>query len=40
MRLLPLPGGISTWWALRPGGWRRLLTGSVVVVGVLVATYA
>lgn len=39
LRLLPLPGGISRWWALRPGGWRRLLTGTVVAVGVLLAVY-
>lgn len=39
MRLLPLPGGLATWWALRPGGWRRLLLGSAITVGVLLACY-
>lgn len=40
LRVLPLPGGVRRWWALRPGGWRRLLTGGVVAVGALLATYA
>lgn len=40
MRMLPLPGGLSTWWTLRPGGRRRLVTGAVVEVGVLFAAYA
>ncbi len=39
LRLVPLPGGLVSWWALRPGGWRRLLTGAVVSVGVLLAVY-
>ncbi|SDD33375.1 CPBP family glutamic-type intramembrane protease [Auraticoccus monumenti] len=39
LRLVPLPGGLATWWALRPAGWRRFLTGAVVSVGVLLAVY-
>jgi membrane protease YdiL (CAAX protease family) len=39
MRLYPLPGGVATWWALRPGGWRRLLLGSAVAVAILLASY-
>lgn len=40
MRLLPLPGGLSTWWSLRSGGWRRFLLGVVVAVGTLLGAYA
>ncbi|QFG69036.1 CPBP family intramembrane glutamic endopeptidase [Ornithinimicrobium pratense] len=40
LRVVPLPGGLATWWALRPGGWRRLLLGSVVTLGILVMAYA
>jgi membrane protease YdiL (CAAX protease family) len=40
LRVFPLPGGIGYWWALRPGGWRRLLIGGVVAVGLLLVTYA
>lgn len=36
---LRLPGGIGWWWGLRPGGWRRLLTGVLTGVLVLLAVY-
>ena len=35
-----LPGGVITWWSLRPGGWRRLLAGSAVATAALIAVYA
>jgi uncharacterized protein len=34
-----LQGGILQWWNVRPGGWRRLITGSVAGVLVLLAVY-
>lgn len=40
LRLVPLEGGLPTWWSLRPGGWRRLLGGGATAVAVLVAVYA
>lgn len=40
MRAFPLPGGVGRWWALRPGGWRRLLVGGLVGVGALLTSYA
>jgi uncharacterized protein len=40
LRIVPLPGGLARWWALRPGGWRRLLGGSAAALGALVAAYA
>lgn len=40
LRLVPLEGGVLTWWSLRPGGWRRLLGGGVAAVAVLIAVYA
>lgn len=40
LRLTALPGGLASWWALRPGGFRRLLTGAVTGITVLLAVYA
>lgn len=40
LRLVPLEGGILTWWSLRPGGWRRLLGGGATAVAVLIVVYA
>lgn len=40
LRLVPLPHGVVTWWALRPGGWRRLLTGGAATLAVLITVYA
>lgn len=40
LRVFALPGGVRRWWGLRPGGWRRLLTGGVVAAGALLAAYA
>ncbi|MBZ2198495.1 CPBP family intramembrane glutamic endopeptidase [Occultella gossypii] len=40
LRLVVLPGGLARWWALRPGGWRRLLGGCAVAVVALIAVYA
>lgn len=39
LRLTALPGGLLAWWALRPGGIRRLLTGAVTGIAVLLAGY-
>lgn len=39
LRLVPLPGGVPTGWALRPGGERRLFAGAAATVGLLVAAY-
>ncbi len=40
IRTMRLPGGVITWWGLRPGGWRRLLAGSAVAIATLVGVYA
>lgn len=40
LRLVPLPKGVVTWWALRPRGWRRLLTGGGATLAVLITVYA
>lgn len=39
LRVLALPGSLSSWWALRPRGLRRLLAGGLTGVGVLLAVY-
>lgn len=39
LRVLKVPGTLSAWWALRPGGWRRLLAGGLTGIGVLLAVY-
>ena len=35
-----LPGGVATWWCLRSGGWRRLITGGLISVAALFTIYA
>ncbi len=35
-----LDGGLATWFALRAGGWRRLLGGSALTVVLLLAAYS
>lgn len=30
IRVLRLPGGIRTWWGIRPHGWKRLLAGVAI----------
>lgn len=35
-----VPGGPLEWFALRPGGWRRLMGGGALAVVTLVAVYA
>ena len=40
LRLTAPPGGLLSWWALRPGGFRRLLTGAITGIAVLLAVYA
>ncbi len=39
LRLVPLPGGVATWWSLRPGGAGRLFAGIGVGVAGLVLVY-
>lgn len=39
MRLVPLDGGVSRWWSLRPGGARRFFAGVGVGVFGLLAVY-
>lgn len=34
-----LPGGVVTWWCLRPGGWRRLVGSGLISVAVLFIIY-
>lgn len=40
LRLVPLPGDLAHWWALRPGGWRPLVGSGLAAVGALVLVYA
>lgn len=40
LRLRALPGGLLQWWALSPGGLRRLLTGAGTGIAVLLLTYS
>lgn len=39
LRLVPLPGGVATWWSLRPGGAGRLFAGIGVGVAGLVLVH-
>ena len=39
MRLVPLDGGVSRWWSLRPGGARRFFAGVGVGVFGLLAVH-
>lgn len=40
LRMVSLKGGLAHWWALRPGGWRRLVGAGLAAVGALVLVYA
>ncbi|MGP5240780.1 lysostaphin resistance A-like protein [Corynebacterium flavescens] len=35
-----LPGGVLDWWSLRPGGARRLISGALISVAMLLVIYA
>lgn len=37
MRVVGLPGGVGTWWGLRPRGWKRTLAGCAIgMVGLTI----